>query len=182
MRTVILFLLALAPLPLLAQDIKMPADLDRLAAKAVETADVTLDGKLLQLAAKFLSSDKPDEARVKNLIGGLKGIYVRSFEFDKEGQYSPSDVESIRGQLHAPAWARIVGVVDRRSGENAEVYLKSDGDKVAGIVIVAAQPKELTIVNIVGSIDLDQLSDLGGQFGIPNVKLEHKVKPAAGKE
>jgi hypothetical protein len=176
----ILLLFTLAPL--WAQDIKLPADLDKLAAKAVETAEVTLDGRLLQLAAKFLSSDKPDEARAKSLITGLKGIYVRSYEFDKTGEYSPADIEPIRSQLRAPAWSRIVGVVDRHGdGEKAEVFLKTDGDKIGGLVILCSEPKELTIVNIVGNIDLDQLSDLGGQFGIPNVKVEKNKKPA-GKD
>ena len=42
--------------------------------------------------------------------------------------------------------------------------------------IIAAQPKELTVVNIVGSIDLDQLSKLGGQFGIPKIDVEPEKK------
>src|SRR4029077_2908975 len=66
--------------------------LDRLAAKASETADVTLDGSLLKLAAKFLSADEPDQAKVKKLVVGLKGIYVRTFEFENEGEYSESHV------------------------------------------------------------------------------------------
>ncbi len=175
MRALILCLLATLTLP--AQEIKLPASLDRLAAKASETVDVSLDGALLQLAGKFLSSEKADEARVKNLITGLKGIYVKSFEFDKEGEYTPADVEAVRSQLRAPGWSRIVGVVSKRGGENAEIYAKPEGERIGGLVILAAEPKELTIVNIVGTIDLDQLSELGGRFGIPRVEVERK-KPA----
>jgi hypothetical protein len=175
MKAIIISLLA--ALPVLAQEIKLPASLDRLAAKASETVDVSLDGALLQLAGKFLSSEKADEAKVKNLITGLKGIYVKNFEFDKEGEYTEADVEAIRSQLRAPGWSRIVGVVSKRDGEKAEIYAKPGGDRVGGLVILAAEPKELTIVNIVGTIDLDQLSELGGRFGIPRVEVERK-KPA----
>ena len=42
-------LLAAVLMPLAAQEIKMPASLDKLAAKADETVDVTLDGTLLKL-------------------------------------------------------------------------------------------------------------------------------------
>jgi hypothetical protein len=164
-------------LPAFGQEIKLPASLDRLAAKATECVDVKLDGALLQLAGKFLSSEKADEAKVKNLIMGLKGIYVRSFEFDREGEYTPADVEAIRGQLRAPGWARIVGVVSKRDGENAEIYAKPQGDRIGGLVILAAEPKKLTIVNIVGTIDLNQLSELGGQFGIPQVEVKRKEPP-----
>src|SRR5712691_11422606 len=92
--------------------------LDKFAAKASETVDVTLDGPLLKMAAKFLSNDSPDEARIKKLVGGLKGIYVKSFEFDEAGLYTEKDVMGIRSQLHAPEWSRIVGVRSKRDGEN----------------------------------------------------------------
>ena len=91
-------ILLMAALPVFAQDIKMPASVERLSAKAVETVDVQLDGALLQLAGRFLSGHKPDEAKVKDMLGGLKGIYVRSFEFSQEGEYTAEDLEAIRSQ------------------------------------------------------------------------------------
>jgi hypothetical protein len=160
MRALIVFIIL--ALPGFGQEIKLPASLDRLAAKATETVNISLDGALLQLAGKFLSSEKDDEAKAKALIQGLKGIYVKSFEFDKEGEYTPADVEAIRSQLRAPSWSRIVGVVSKREGENVEIYAKPEGNRLGGLVILAAEPKELTVVNIVGTIDLEQLSELGG--------------------
>jgi hypothetical protein len=62
----------LGVLPLAAQDIKIPANLDRLEAKASEVVNVQLDGALIQLASRFLSDKDPDEANVKRLIGGLR--------------------------------------------------------------------------------------------------------------
>ena len=171
-RNVFGFVMAMAlAMPAAAyQDIKMPVQLEKLAQRATESVDVTLDASMLQLASRFLSKDDPDEAQVKKLVSKLKGVYVRSFEFDEEGQYSKSDVESIRTQLRAPGWSRIVGVKSLK-GENCEVYLKRDGDLVGGLVVVDAEPKELTIVHIDGPIDPEELSQLGGHLGIP--KLDH---------
>jgi hypothetical protein len=82
-------------------------NLEKLASKAAEVVDVTLDQSMLQLAARFMSDRRSqDEAEARELIKQLKGVYVKSFEFDKEGEYSLSDVEAIRTQLHAP-WSRI---------------------------------------------------------------------------
>ncbi|MGE5646802.1 MAG: DUF4252 domain-containing protein [Acidobacteriota bacterium] len=170
-------LLLAAALPLAAQEIKLPPSLNRLADKASEVVDVTLDGPMLKLASKFLSKSNPDEVKVKGLVEGLKGIYVKSFEFEKEGEYSPADVEAIRTQLHGPGWSRMVGVISKKDGENADIYVKLDGERVGGLVILAAEPKELTVVNIVGSIDMEQLSELGGHFGIPDVQVQQKKKP-----
>lgn len=167
--------IALAPLG--AQELKLPASLERLAAKASEVVDVTMDANLLQLASRFLSDKNKDDAQVKKLIGGLKGIYVRSFEFEKTGEYQDSDVEPLRTQLRAPAWSRIVGVRSRKSGENSEVYLRTEGSKIGGLAILVTEPKELTIVSIEGSIDPDQLNELGGHFGIPKIEPDSKPKP-----
>ena len=162
--------------PLLAQDVKMPADLDKLAAKASEVVDVSLDGAMLRLAGRFLSNNDPDEAKVKSIVAGLRGIYVKSFEFEKEGEYSPSELDEIRHQLRGPGWSRMVGVTSKKGGDNAEIYMKLDNDHIGGLVVLCAEPKELTVVDIVGNISLDDLSALGGHFGVPDIEpgKEHK--------
>src|SRR5438552_12205431 len=85
-----------------------------LAAKAAEAVDVTLDGALLRLAAKFLGSDG-DERVARDLIEKLDGIYVKSYEFDEEGVYDRSIFDKVRTQL-GPSWKRLVMVKGR--GEN----------------------------------------------------------------
>lgn len=171
-------------LPARAQDARLKlAQLEKLSAKAVEVNSVTLDGDMLQLAAKFLDMDKddPESEQVKSLIKNLKGIYVKNFEFDQPNQYSASDVEDIRSQLAAPGWNKIVESRDRRANENDEIYVMKDShNNVAGVAILVAEPKELTVVNIVGPVDLDKLSALGGKFGIPGDKgKEHPKKKTA---
>jgi uncharacterized protein DUF4252 len=163
-----------------AQDARLQIDrLNGLAEKAAEVVEVTLDERSLRLAAKFLSSNNPGEAQVKEIVSGLKGVYVRVFEFEKPGEYSPGDIEQIRSQLRQPGWDKIVGVTSNRGGSKVDVHLKYQGDVVIGLAIVAADPKELTIVNIIGLIDLEKVRKLEGQFGIPKLDLGEggKVKP-----
>ena len=75
-----------------------------------------------------------------------------------------------------PGWDRLVGVRSKRDGENAEVYTLTQGDKIVGVAIIAADPKRLTVVNIVGSIDVERLGDLDGDFGVPRVEIKREVK------
>lgn len=160
-----------------AQDFKLPVNLDKLAAKASETTEVTLNAHMLQLAAKFMNDEDDREAR--ELVKKLKGIYVRSFEFDDTGAYSEADVESVRAQLKPPIWEKVVGVHSKREGENAEVYFKSDaGDNIAGLVVIAADPKELTIVHIDGPLDPSDLDKIGGDFGVPHIEAQSKPRRA----
>lgn len=178
MKRIAIFIL-LAGTIAFAQEIKMPVDLDKLAAKASETTEVTLNGRTLQLAAKFMNDEGDEEAR--NIVKKLKGIYVRSFEFDSPGQYSEADVQLLRSQLKSPIWEKVVNVHSKREGENAEIYFKTDSsDQIAGLVVIAADPKELTIVHIDGPLDPSDLDKIGGDFGVPRVETQPQSKPKAG--
>jgi hypothetical protein len=149
-------------------------NLEKLSAKAAEVNDVTLDGPLLQLAAKFLDAEGDSESReIKEMVRNLKGIYVKNFEFDEPNQYSQADVEAFRTQLAAPGWQRIVTSHNKRNHENDEVYLLKEGEKVTGVAILVAEARELTVVNIVGPIDFEKLGELGGHFGIPDEINDH---------
>ncbi|HEX4228446.1 MAG TPA: DUF4252 domain-containing protein [Bryobacteraceae bacterium] len=161
-----------------ADDLKMPVNLDRLASRATETVDVTLDSSMLQLASKFLSSDDPDNAKVKQIVSKLKSVYVRSFEFSKDAQYSMDDIAPLQAQLKSPQWSRIVR--DKSKTETAEVYVGRDGDKVTGLVVIDAEPRQLTVVHINGPIDVNELSELGGHMGIP--RLGHAIRKKVEKE
>ncbi len=151
--------------------------LDRLSPKAAESIEINLDSALLQVAAKFFSPKKPEEAAIKELIAGLKGVYVKVLEFDQAGAYSATDLEPLRAQLRAPGWSRIVGVRSQRDGENVEVYTWLEDGKITALAIIAAEPKELTVVNIIGLIELDKLSQLSEYLNLPRLELERADKP-----
>lgn len=172
-------LLCLLPLPSLAQNARLQLDnLEKLSSKASGVNDIMLDGPMLQLAAKFVANDKDEDEgpEVASMLRDLKGIYIKNFEFDQPNQYSPGDVASIRSQLAAPGWTRIVHNRNQRNHATDEVYIMRDGNKVAGVAILVVEPKELTVVNIVGPIDLDKLSLLDGKFGIPDEDEKPKHK------
>ena len=170
----------------MAQDPKIQtSQLDALTARASQTVDVNIDERVMRMTAGFLSSKDENERKVKELINGLKGIYVRSFEFEKEGQYSQADLESIRTQLRNPAWNKIVNISSKKDG-SLEVYLMSSESKISGLAVLATDAKEITVVNIVGPVNLEKLSALEGHFGVPDlgieVKSENKPKPRKNEE
>jgi hypothetical protein len=147
--------------------------LDRLSSLANETVNLSLDTSLLGLALRFLDAGNDEERALKALAGGLKGIYVRSYTFDTDGAYPSAEVEAIRRQLSGPGWSRLVGVKSRREGADVDVYLWLDGGRAQGLGILASGPRELTVVNILGTIELDQLRRLEG-LGVPKLEIERK--------
>jgi len=154
-------------------------NLNKLSSKAANVTEVALDGPMLEMASKFIAMDEDQEdAELVAIMKNLKGIYVKSFEFDEANQYSPADVEAVRKQLAAPGWSCIVNVT-KRTGERNEVYLLKDGDKVAGVAILVAEAREVTIVIIVGAIPIDKITQLEDHYVHG---LGHKQKLPRPKE
>ena len=175
-KLVPLILLLAFPAILRAQDLKLPPGVEKLASKAKETVEVNMDGPMLHWASKFLSAEDPEERKAAKLVANLKGIYVRSYEFSDEGAYTAADVEAVRAQFRSPEWSRVVGVRSERDGDNVDVFFKLENEKIAGIVIISAEAKELTFVNIVGPLEVDQLADLGVNLGFPSSRPSRHLR------
>jgi hypothetical protein len=156
-------LAAVFAFPAFAQKINL--DFPGLADRAEEVVDITVDANMLKLAAKFFNKNKPDERALRDMISGLEGIYVRSYEFAKDGEYDRTLVDHIKRQLGSN-WQPLVTVRSKKK-ENVNIYARMAGESVTGLVIIAAEPREFTVVNINGPIDIERLSELEGQFGIP---------------
>ena len=166
----------------MGQSAKLQLDqLDVLANRASDTVDVKLDEHLMQTTAKFFSGKDSDDAEIRDLIKNVKGIYVKSFSFEKENEYSAAEIESVMSQLRGGGWSKIIGITSKKDGDNVEVYLLNIGDQISGLAVVSAEPKEFTIVNVVGPIDLEKLSKLEGSFGVPYLNLP-PAKPKTDKE
>ena len=164
---------AAKPVPLRGQ-LLIP-EFATLADKADEVVNVTLDSQLLGLGCRFLSTEDPEEAQVKKVCTSLRGIYVRHFTFANDFTYPKADIDAVRRQLNAPGWSQMVNVRSKKDKADVDVYVLIDGDKAQGLSIIASEPREFTIVNIVGNIDLEQLHDLS-RFGVPDLELESDKK------
>lgn len=154
-----------------------PPGLEKYEAEASDSVEITVDEKVLRLAAGALSDRKPDERAVKALVAGLKGVYVRAFKFDRDGVYQHAEVEALRGRFRAPEWSRVVGVRSRKYGDNVDVFLSSAGEQLKGVAVLVASPRELVYVHVSGDIDLERLRELEGRFNVPKLELYR-----AGKE
>ena len=167
MKRILIVLLLTLAFPVVAHAQRLNLDFSALAAKATETVDVTLDGDLLRMASKFLSSDDSEERNIRDIVSRLEGIYVRSYTFDTDHAYDPAVADRVRAQLGA-TWRQMVNVRSRDK-ENVDVFVDMRNGAVAGLVVISAEPREFTVVNIVGPIDLDKLAKLEGEFGIPHI-------------
>jgi hypothetical protein len=131
---------------------KLTIQLDSVAAKAKEKAEIDLDGAMLAQAAKL-------DKKLGDIAGSLKEVHVRHYEFGEAGKYSEQDLEPLHRQVAAGSgWSRMVNVKDK--DEHVEILAQVLDGKPSGLLVIAAEPKELSVVYILGEVPLDKLSEL----------------------
>ncbi len=170
-RLLVALALVAAPIASHAQAgrIALPS-FESLAKKATSSVNISLDPSLLALATQFMDND-PDAAAVKDVVSGIEGIYVRSFQFAADNAYPQSDVDRVRKQIDVAGWKKLISIHKSPEDEDVDVCMLRQNNRIQGVVIIATNPRKFTIVNIVGSVDLAKLSKLQGKFGIPNLPL-----------
>lgn len=159
-------LLALLAWPVLAQDVDL-SFLKGLEAKAKEAQNIDLGPDQMSLLKSFTGG-----ADLGGLTAGLKRVKVYTFEFDKEGMYNLADAENIRTKVKADAkWVSLISVKEKGGFTEIMTHRGPDG-KSDGFLILAAEPRELTVVNLVGTLDITKVARMGGMFGIPYIETE----------
>ena len=99
--------------------------LDRLAERASEKQEITIDKNMLQGFGGTLVPAGPKGDAAKQVLSDLEGVYVRSYEFDDQRAFSMDDINAIRKQLSAPGWTRIV------ANEEKAFLISGTGDLIS---------------------------------------------------
>ncbi len=174
LKFILLSLFVLLPITANAQDARLQFEkLNGLETRARDVVEVNIDGKLLDLAKRVtVKSGDKDAQKVAQAISGLKGIYVRVYNFASENEYNMADVDEIRAQLNAPEWEKLANVRSKKNNQKVDVYTMFTGDLMSGVAIVVSESKSIAVVNVIGPIDIELLTELGGKFNIPNINVE----------
>jgi hypothetical protein len=172
----VLFVLAAITATVNAQDSRLHFEkLNRLEDRAIDVVEVNIDGKLLDLAKRVLNkSNDADARKVGQAIAGLRGIYVRVFNFANENEYNIADVEEIRSQLQTPGWEKLVNVRSKRNNQKIDIYTMFQGDTMSGVAVVVSEAKSVALINVIGPIDIDLLTEMSGRLNIPKIDIERE--------
>jgi hypothetical protein len=139
--------------------------------------EIYLEEPLIDLVSKFVQSE---DEELYSVLRKLKLVRVQVFEVTEElaAQFIDRSAKAVKN-LDKQGWQRIVRVKDE--GENAYIYLKpaADYQSIDGILVIAVEEgeNEAVFVNIVGNINPDDVSRLGGHFNIEELdSIRYEVK------
>lgn len=178
LRIILPMLLLAAAMNANAQDARLRFErLNGLETKAQDVVEVNIDGKLLDLAKRVMVKvNDPNSKKIGEAISGLKGIYVRVYNFEKENEYNIADVDEIRSQLQSPAWEKLANVRSKKNNQKVDVFTMFTGEVMSGVAVVVSDSKSIAVVNVIGPIDIDLLAEMSGKLNIPKIDIERDSK------
>ena len=137
------------------------AGTERFEAGTKNVTEVNLDKKMLGMAAR---SGKGADNSLGDMAGKMDFVYVREYEYPKPGLYQMSDLEMFRQRLSNSSWSHMVK--ERGEKENTDVWVKTDSEGVTTeMVVIDAEPTDLTFVHLKGQMSMKDLAKAGGNFG-----------------
>jgi len=87
----------------------------------------------------------------------MKFMIIRTYEYDKPGMYKNEDVEVFRKKLEDGTWKCSVRVRERNESTDICSRLGPDHE-THEMVIITAEPKELTFIHMSGQMSLEDLN------------------------
>jgi hypothetical protein len=123
------------------------AGTEQFAKGASDVTEVNLDPRMLGMLGKHSSND---------LASKMDFVVVHSYEYDKPGMYKMEDVEAYRKKLTDGSWNCFIHTRDKDEATDICSKTSKDG-QTNEMVIMTAEPKELTFVHLKGKMTLDDL-------------------------
>jgi|SRR5580700_6254005 hypothetical protein len=112
-----------------------------IAAAACLAAPMLLLAQELELQLPSFSSLKAQASQSVNITIGRMGLRMVSwFLHDDDPQ--------------------TVQVRDRKQNEDVDIYVSVENQVVKGVAIISCAPREFTIIDVVGTMDLEQIASL----------------------
>jgi len=132
------------------------AGTEQFAKGASDVTEVNLDPKMLGMLGKSTGND---------LAHKMEFLVVHSYSYDKPGMYKMEDVEAYRKKLMDGSWNCFIHSRDKDGSTDICQRTAADNE-THEMVIMTAEPKELTFVHLKGRMTIDDLRKMGGSMGV----------------
>jgi hypothetical protein len=129
--------------------------------------EIKVNSSLINMATRLTRDSEPEIARI---LGGLRSIRINVLEFDAKGRKDvASRVRSIRGQLDAGDWDKVVSV--KEDTEDVGIYVKLGGEEsIEGVVVTVINEDEAVLIHVDGSIRPEEIAQVGERLNLEPLK------------
>jgi hypothetical protein len=142
-----------------AAELHLP-DFEALERRATDSVNISMGPFMLQTAARLMHDQNPDDTALGRILGGITCLEIHSFQFAEDFAYAESDLDAVRRQVAGPEWTPLVAVRDHRQHEKVDIRMRTDHARPSGLVLIASEPREFTILVITGKFRAEDVPQL----------------------
>lgn len=129
------------------------AGAEKFAQGASDVTEINLDPSTMGMVGGGHGRDA-EMARKMNFM------VIRTYKYDKPGMYSMDDFDSFRKKVTDGSWS--CPIHTRSKTESTDICSRTAGDHETNeMVIITAEPKELTFIHMSGKMSLNELNNMG---------------------
>ena len=122
---------------------------------------VNIHGYLLKFIAAASAKEDPTASAV---LRGLDGVRISVYPTDGNVGPAREQISAVRKVLQGQDWQPVVQV--KETGEEVQIFMKADEDKMHGLTVMAVDAEEAVFINILGEIDPEHLDKVMDQFDV----------------
>ena len=122
---------------------------------------ISIGGALLGFVGAIAKNSDPETA---NIFNKLKGVRVSVYATGGDSGAALDQVSRVKNLLTASDWQPIVQV--NEDGEQVQIFMKMDGDKMNGLTLMAVDDEEAVFINVIGQLDPDELAAVMDNFDV----------------
>ena len=131
------------------------------AAYGEPTVNITIGGTILNFVGTMARKDDPEAAA---LFSKLKGVRVSTYNTEGDARPAMDQLNSVKAVLQSSDWEPVVQVNDGQ--EQVQIFLKTAGEAIDGLVLMAVDSEEAVFINVIGSLDPNELSRVMENFDV----------------
>ena len=125
------------------------------------SVQISVGESLLGLVSSLSASEDPEAAE---LFKRLNGVRVNVFETESMADGAIDLVKDVAGNLSDQGWEPVVTV--NSQDEQVRIFMKILDGNVQGITVMAVEENEAVFVNVIGSINPEELGKVMDNFDI----------------
>ncbi len=129
------------------------AGTEKFAQGASKVTEINLNPQTMGMAGRTYGPEG-------DLTKKMKLMVVHSYTYEKPGMYRMDDVEGYVKKLEDGSWS--CPVVSREKDRFSYICAKTDSDQTNEMVILSAEPQQLTFIHMAGTMSFNALSSMGG--------------------
>jgi hypothetical protein len=161
-----------SPPPPTPPPVSLTHQLEALTDEPATHTGFNFDRSMMQVAQNLLQSNGMDAGRA---AAAITGVNVDTYHYQRPAFYDPEALNGLKHLYDSDGWKHLLeasgkgGNPSQPLGMITDLWLHFNGPNINAVTVLTRSSREMTVVQLTGSLRPLDLLHLSGHFGIPRV-------------